>query len=217
MITHHVNNFTVKVNPAIGINDLQVELEKSNQFIPLGPFSTDVKIDDIIEFNLIGGFVELFGQPKDWIINAEISTSTGDVETGADVVKNVSGYNLTRFIAGSRGKIGKLRKVTFRTLPIRKKINVEPCKILNGFRIVLLPDKIQDIEKLLLKQPCNIQIFAKNGIVDIELFQEFKLEKIIPKIEKWYVLKNGVPFPLNENNSEYHKLIEKLTENVPTH
>lgn len=215
MITHHVRNFTVKVNPAIGIHELQVELENSDQFLPLGPFSENVKVNDILEFNLIGGFVEMFGQPKDWIINAEVSVLTCHVETGADVVKNVSGYNLTRFIAGSRGMMGKLQKVTFRTLPMRKKIIVEPCKILNGFRIVLLPEKLSDIENLLLQQQCKFQIFAKHGILDIEMSEE-KLVEVIPNIEKIYMLKNGVPSLLNEvENSDYQKLIENLTQDAP--
>ena len=60
------------------------------------------------------------------------------------MVKNVSGYNLARLIVGARGKLGKIDWVTFRTLPIFKKPNLKK-QILNGLRIVVLPEYISKI------------------------------------------------------------------------
>ena len=80
MIQHHVKNFTVQVSAEFGFHELQSELNKYDQFIPLGPFSIPFKVNEIIEYNLIGGYVEDFGQPKDWIINAVITSAEGEIE-----------------------------------------------------------------------------------------------------------------------------------------
>lgn len=213
MIQHHVKNFTVQVSAEIGFHELRSELIKNDQFIPLGPYSLPFKVNEIIEYNLIGGYVEDYGQVKDWIINAVISTSEGEIETGANVVKNVSGYNLTRFIVGSRGKFGKLNKVCLRTLPIHKNYHAESCQISGGYRLVVLPESVLQFEQFLENKNVKFQSFIKMGIIDCEIKSNTIFSEINDKILKLYKLINGIPNLLNQDQSlNSEKLLTKLNE-----
>jgi len=216
LINHQINNFTVRISSNVKIHDLQTKLYKSDQFLPLGPFLNNFKIHEIINFNLIGGYIESFGQPKDWIINVVINNSNNKIETGADVVKNVSGYNLTRFISGSRNKLGEINEITLRTLPFNKiNKNYEPCQIENGFRAVLLPSQVYIIEKLLINNQIKYQSFNSVGIIDYVYAGKRVLDDKKLFFKKFYKLQNFIPILLNKKeDNDYNKLIMKLGENV---
>ena len=186
MIEFSKSNFIVKVNVDSKISNLQNELESQDQFIPIGPFDIDFTIKEIIDFNLFGGYVEKFGQAKDWVINIGLKTKNQNLVLGADVAKNVSGYNLSRLMVGARGKLGKINWVTFRTLPIHKKQNYS-SQILNGLRLIVLPEFIskivqclndRSIEFVVYEQISVIDISSKDQLLDIEKFIQIKYELI---------------------------------------
>lgn len=195
------SNLIIKVSGDEPINKIQSELEKHNQFIPIGPFDFDYRISEIVNHNLIGKFVDDFGQIKDWVINIELNSNT--LHLGADVVKNVSGYNLSRLIVGGLGEFGEIKSVTFRTLPIQKKTNVS-SQILNGYRIVCLLENLEEIEKLLKDSNFQFIIYRSIGVVDISKNLDSNL------ILKKYNLKNGIPIKIETVKNLNHKIIEGI-------
>jgi glycolate oxidase len=59
-----------------------------------------------------------YGVTKDYVLNCEVVLPTGEVIwTGANVLKNSTGYNLTQLIVGSEGTLGIITKVVFRLIP----------------------------------------------------------------------------------------------------
>ena len=60
----------------------------------------------------------------------------------------MSGYNLSRLLVGARGLLGEIKWVTLRTLPLHKKTNISG-QIIDGLRIVILPEFITRISKYL--------------------------------------------------------------------
>jgi len=59
-----------------------------------------------------------YGVTKDYVLNLEVVLPTGEIiMTGANVLKNATGYNLTQLIVGSEGTLGIITKIVFRLLP----------------------------------------------------------------------------------------------------
>ncbi len=59
-----------------------------------------------------------YGVTKDYVLNVRVVLPTGEaIWTGANVLKNSTGYNLTQLIVGSEGTLGIITKIVFRLIP----------------------------------------------------------------------------------------------------
>ena len=59
-----------------------------------------------------------YGVTKDYVLNLEVVLTSGDIIwTGANVLKNSTGYNLTQLMVGSEGTLGIITKIVFRLIP----------------------------------------------------------------------------------------------------
>ena len=59
-----------------------------------------------------------YGVTKDYVLNLEVVIPTGEIIwTGANVLKNSTGYNLTQLLVGSEGTLGIITKAVFRLIP----------------------------------------------------------------------------------------------------
>ena len=62
-----------------------------------------------------------YGVTKDYVLNTEVVLPTGEIiMTGANVLKNSTGYNLTQLIIGSEGTLGIITKIIFKLIPYPK-------------------------------------------------------------------------------------------------
>jgi glycolate oxidase len=62
-----------------------------------------------------------YGTTKDYILNLEVVLPTGEIIfTGANTLKNSTGYNLTQLMVGSEGTLGIVTKIILRLLPLPK-------------------------------------------------------------------------------------------------
>jgi glycolate oxidase len=62
-----------------------------------------------------------YGTTKDYVLNLEVVLPTGEIIwTGADTLKNSTGYNLTQLMIGSEGTLGVVTKIVFKLLPLPK-------------------------------------------------------------------------------------------------
>ncbi|MDF1672115.1 MAG: FAD-linked oxidase C-terminal domain-containing protein, partial [Vicingaceae bacterium] len=62
-----------------------------------------------------------YGVTKDYVLNLEVVLPNGEIIwTGANVLKNSTGYNLTQLIVGSEGTLGIITKAVFRLIPYPK-------------------------------------------------------------------------------------------------
>ena len=60
-----------------------------------------------------------YGVTKDWVLNLEVVLADGTVmETGANTLKNSTGYNLTQLMVGSEGTLGVVTRATLKLLPL---------------------------------------------------------------------------------------------------
>ena len=59
-----------------------------------------------------------YGVTKDYILNLEVVLPTGEIVfTGANTLKNSTGYNLTQLMVGSEGTLGVVTKIIVKLLP----------------------------------------------------------------------------------------------------
>jgi glycolate oxidase len=59
-----------------------------------------------------------YGVTKDYVLNLEVVLPTGEITwTGANVLKNATGYNLTQLMVGSEGTLGVITKIVFKLIP----------------------------------------------------------------------------------------------------
>lgn len=62
-----------------------------------------------------------YGVTNAYVLNLEVVLATGEIIwTGANVLKNSTGYNLTQLMVGSEGTLGVITKAVFRLLPYPK-------------------------------------------------------------------------------------------------
>jgi glycolate oxidase len=62
-----------------------------------------------------------YGTTKDYILNLEVVLPTGEIiYTGANTLKNSTGYNLTQLMVGSEGTLGIVTKIIVRLIPLPK-------------------------------------------------------------------------------------------------
>lgn len=62
-----------------------------------------------------------YGVTKDYVLNLQVVLPSGDIVwTGANVLKNATGYNLTQLMVGSEGTLGVITKIVFRLIPYPK-------------------------------------------------------------------------------------------------
>jgi glycolate oxidase len=62
-----------------------------------------------------------YGTTKDYILNLEVVLPTGEIIcTGANTLKNSTGYNLTQLMVGSEGTLGIVTKIIVRLIPLPK-------------------------------------------------------------------------------------------------
>jgi glycolate oxidase len=119
-------NYQAIVEPGVITQKFQEELESQGLFYPPDPASRG-------SCHLGGNLAECAGGPravkygvtKDYVLGIEAVLPTGEIiNTGARVLKNVSGYNLTQLIIGSEGTLAVITKIIFRLIPLPKQRKV---------------------------------------------------------------------------------------------
>jgi len=103
-------------------SDAQNKLKENGQWIPLDPPDNGLStVGGIVSANRWGPRRHRYGTVRDWVIATTIINGKGElVKSGANVVKNVSGYDLNKVYIGARGTLGILVDITFKLFPTHK-------------------------------------------------------------------------------------------------
>jgi glycolate oxidase len=98
------------------------EVKKVGLFYPPDPSSRgSCFIGGNIAANSGGPKAVKYGVVRDYVLNLEVVLPSGEVIwTGANVLKNSTGYNLTHLIVGSEGTLGIVTKIVLRLIPLPK-------------------------------------------------------------------------------------------------
>jgi len=113
-------NLNVTVEAGVRLADLQIELAKQRQFLPLDPPAEGkATVGGILAANGSGPCRLLYGTARDWVLGMRVVLPDGErVRCGGKVIKNVSGYDMNKLFIGSLGTLGILSEATFKLLPV---------------------------------------------------------------------------------------------------
>lgn len=113
-------NLQVTTEPGVITEVLQNAVKEKDLFYPPDPASKgSCFIGGNIAENSGGPKAVKYGVVKDYVLNLEVVLPTGEIIwTGANVLKNVTGYNLTQLFVGSEGTLGIVTKIVLKLIPL---------------------------------------------------------------------------------------------------
>lgn len=115
-------NLQVTTEPGVITEVLQDAVKAKGLFYPPDPSSRgSCMIGGNIAENSGGPKAVKYGVVKDYVLNLEVVLPNGDIIwTGANVLKNATGYNLTQLVVGSEGTLGIVTKAVLKLIPLPK-------------------------------------------------------------------------------------------------
>ena len=148
-----------------------------------------------------------YGVTRDYVLDLEVVLASGDIiRTGAKVLKNSTGYNLTQLLVGSEGTLGVITKVVFKLLPYPRlnKVLLAPfrspldaCAAVSAiFREGIIPSALEFMERdaidwtLHFRSDINIQLGDEEQahlLIEVDGNDEETIlkdiERIVPVLE----------------------------------
>ncbi len=152
-------NLQVTTEPGVITQVLREAVAEKGLLYPVDPSSMgSCWIGGNIAENSGGARALKYGVTKDYVLNLEVVLPTGDVIwTGANTLKNSTGYNLTQLMVGSEGTLGIVTKIVLKLIP-QNKHNVlllvpfykaeQACEAVSTiFRAGIVPSALEFMER----------------------------------------------------------------------
>jgi glycolate oxidase len=152
-------NFQVTTEPGVITQELQEHIKAQGLFYPPDPASKgSCFIGGNVSENSGGPRAVKYGVVKDYVLNLEVVLPNGEVIwTGANVLKNATGYNLTQLVVGSEGTLCVITKIVLRLIPAVKhdllmlvpfRSAVQACEAVNAvFLAGFTPSALEFMER----------------------------------------------------------------------
>ncbi len=138
-----LDNATVVAQPGVITYELQRAVEKHGLFYPPDPSS--------YKFSTIGGNIAenaggprcvKYGVTRDYVLGLEGVIKYGETfKFGAPVMKDVAGYDFTKFLVGSEGTLGIITEAILRLIPLPKERRV----------LLAFFDRLEDVGRAVTK------------------------------------------------------------------
>ncbi len=154
-----LQNLQVIVEPAVITQVLREAVAEKGLFYPPDPSSQgSCWIGGNVAENSGGARAVKYGVTKDYVLNLEVVLPNGEIIwTGANTLKNSTGYNLTQLMVGSEGTLGIITKIVLKLLP-KVNHNVlmlvpfynanEACEAVSAiFRAGIIPSALEFMER----------------------------------------------------------------------
>jgi glycolate oxidase len=152
-------NHQVTVEPGVITQVLQDAVKEKGLFYPPDPASKgSCFIGGNISENSGGPKAVKYGVVKDYVLNLEMVLPNGEIIwTGANVLKNATGYNLTQLAVGSEGTLGVVTKIVLRLIPhpqhdllilVPFRSATQACEAVNAvFQAGIIPSAMEFMER----------------------------------------------------------------------
>lgn len=113
-------NFTVKAEVGVVLNDLNLALAEEKLFFPPDPQSfLAATIGGCVSENAGGPYAVKYGVFKHYLLGATVVLPSGAiVSLGGNTMKNVTGYDLPQILCGAEGTLAVIADVTLRLLSL---------------------------------------------------------------------------------------------------
>ena len=119
VLAHAHGDLTATVEAGATVGELNRELARHGQWLPLQTSFEEATIGGTIATNESGPLRHRHGTPRDLLIGVQLATTDGRlVKAGGNVVKNVAGYDLGKLVCGSFGSLAAIVTATFKLAPL---------------------------------------------------------------------------------------------------
>lgn len=173
-------NLQVTVEPAVITQVLRETVAEKRLFYPVDPSSMgSCWIGGNVAENSGGARAVKYGVTKDYVLNLEVVLPNGEIIwTGANTLKNSTGYNLTQLMVGSEGTLGIITKTVLKLIP-QNRHNIlmlvpfykasQACEAVSAiFRAGIVPSALEFMERdaidWTLKFVDNLNVTVKDSI-----------------------------------------------------
>jgi glycolate oxidase len=152
-------NLQVTVEPGVITQVLQEAVIAKGLYYAPDPSSRgSCTIGGNLAENAGGPRAVKYGVTRDFVLNLEVVLPSGQVIcTGANTLKNSTGYDLTRLMVGSEGTLGIITKAVLRLIPLPKETRLmlvpfrdahKACQAVSGvFRAGVTPSALEFMER----------------------------------------------------------------------
>lgn len=152
-------NLQVVVQPGVITQVLQEAVASKGLYYPPDPSSRgSCTIGGNLAENAGGPRAVKYGVTRDFVLNLEVVLPDGEVVwTGANTLKNSTGYDLTRLVVGSEGTLGIVTKAVLRLVPLPKETRlmlvpfasaIKACEAVSAtFRAGIIPSTLEFMER----------------------------------------------------------------------
>jgi glycolate oxidase len=152
-------NLQATVEPGVITQIFQQAVMEKGLFYPPDPASRgSCFLGGNLAENSGGPRAVKYGVTKDYVLNLEVVLPNGEIiYTGANVLKNSTGYNLTQLLVGSEGTLGIITKIVFKLLPHPQRdllmlvpffSSEKACEAVSAiFRAGIIPSAVEFMER----------------------------------------------------------------------
>jgi glycolate oxidase len=152
-------NLQVTVEPGVITQVLQDAVAAKGLYYPPDPSSKgSCTIGGNLAENAGGPRAVKYGVTRDFVLNLEVVLPNGAVIwTGANTLKNSTGYDLTRLLVGSEGTLGIITRAVLRLVPLPKATRLmlvpfasatKACEAVSAvFRAGIIPSALEFMER----------------------------------------------------------------------
>ena len=120
IISYEPNELILVARPGTKLSEIEALCRGENQYFAFEPpaWGAAATIGGTVACNLSGPRRFKMGALRDHLLGAELIDGCGErIRTGGKVVKNVTGYDLSKVLAGSFGTLGVLTEVCLKVWP----------------------------------------------------------------------------------------------------
>ena len=175
-------DLTISVEPGMKLGDFEHLVGRHQLWLPLDPAGgARASIGGILATNSSGPLRGAYGAPRDMVLGMKIATAEGKViKTGGRVVKNVTGYDISKLLIGSYGTLGVIVETSFKLypLPAERATFLMPLASLDAareFRRAIQHSHLQPLRLVLMDGPASALVrptsLEKTGSSELEKFE----------------------------------------------
>lgn len=120
IVYYEPTELVLRVRSGTRIAEIEQTLAQHKQCLSFNPpkFGPDTTIGGAIASGLCGPNLPYWGSVQDAVLGLQLINGEGTLlNFGGQVIKNVAGYDISRFIVGSMGTLGLISEVAIKVIP----------------------------------------------------------------------------------------------------
>ena len=167
ILGYDLNNFVVKIQPGVLLNDLAEDCVSQGLMYPPDPGEKFAAVGGNVSTNAGGMRACKYGATRDYVRAMTVVLPNGDItKFGSTVSKTSSGYSLVNLMVGAEGTLGIITELTLKVIPAPKAV----------LSLVMPFETLSDCIS-------TVPLFKKNNLDPQAL--EFMERAIVEKSEKY--------------------------------